>query len=60
MSTLLLATVDSTGVQTGIALAADHLVAVEPLGQLSERGLDDATTQTQDQMESGLFLDVVV
>lgn len=36
-------------------LAADHLVAVEPLGQLSERGLDKATTQTQDQMESGLW-----
>lgn len=35
-------------------LAADHLVAVEPLGQHSERGLDDATTQTQHQMKSGL------
>lgn len=35
-------------------LAADHLVAVEPLGQHSERGLNDATTQTQHQMKSGL------
>lgn len=36
-------------------LAADHLVAVVLLGQLSERGLDDATTQTQNQMQSGLW-----
>lgn len=35
-------------------LAADHLVTVELLGQHSERGLDDATTQTQHQMKSGL------
>lgn len=35
-------------------LAADHLVAVVLLGQLSEWGLDDTTTQTQNQMQSGL------
>lgn len=38
----------------GYLLAADHLVAVVLLGQHSEGGLDDATTQAQDQMQSGL------
>ena len=36
-------------------LAADHLVAVVPLGQLSERRLNDTTTQTQHQMQSGFW-----
>lgn len=35
-------------------LAADHLVAVVFLGQLSEGRLDDAATQTQNQMQGGL------
>ena len=36
MAALLLAAVDSTGVQASITLAADHLVAVVFLGQLAE------------------------
>lgn len=36
VSALLLAAVDCTRVQTGIALAADHLVAVVLLGQHPE------------------------
>lgn len=36
-------------------LAADHLVAVVLLGQLSEGRLDDATAQTQNQMQSGFW-----
>lgn len=43
------------GQETYVALAADHLVAVELGGQSLERGLDDATTQTEDQMEGGLL-----
>ena len=39
MATLLLAAVDSTGVQAGITLAADHLVTVVLLGKLGEGGL---------------------
>lgn len=34
-------------------LAADHLVAVVFLGQLSEGWLNDTTTQTQNQMQGG-------
>lgn len=37
-------------------LAADHLVAVVLLGQHSEWRLNDTTTQTQDQMQSGLWV----
>ena len=43
------------------SLAAYHLVAVVLLRQDAERRLDgDATAQTQDQVECGLLLDVVV
>ena len=46
--------------QPGIADAADHLVAVVLLGQDSQAGLDDATPESEHQVESGLLLDVVV
>lgn len=36
-------------------LAADHLVAVELLGQHSHRRLNDAASQTQHKMEGGLW-----
>ena len=52
--------VDSPRWQTSVALAADHLVAVVLGGKGLERGLDDATTETEDQVESRLLLDVVV
>lgn len=42
---------------TCITLAADHLLAVELGGEGLERGLDDTTTETEDQVESRfLFL----
>ena len=44
--------VDSPRRQTGVALAADHLVTVVLGGKGLERGLNDATTETEDQMES--------
>jgi len=60
VSALLLATIGRTWVKTGVALAADHLVAVVLLRQDTKRGLDDATTETEHQVEGGLLLDVVV
>lgn len=52
--------VDSPGWQTCVALAADHLVAVVLGGQGLERRLNDTATETEDQVESRLLLDVVV
>ena len=40
---------------TYVALAADVLVAVELGGQSLQRGLDDTTTQTEDQVQGGLL-----
>lgn len=40
---------------TYVALAADHLVAVELGGQSLERGLDDTTAEAEDQVEGGLL-----
>jgi hypothetical protein len=52
--------VDSPRWQACVALAADHLVAVVLGSERLERRLDDATTETEDQVESRLLLDVVV
>ena len=52
--------VDGPRRQTGVALAADHLVAVVLGGKGLEGGLDDTTTEAEDQVESRLLLDVVV
>lgn len=41
MPALLLAAVGGTGVEAGVALAADHLLAVVLLGQQTEGGLND-------------------
>jgi hypothetical protein len=60
VTTLALAAVGSTGRETGVALAADHLVAVELGGKSLERRLNDTTTEAEDQVESRLLLDVVV
>lgn len=60
VSALLLAAVGSTRVQTSVALAANHFVAVVLLGENAKRGLNDTTTQTEHQVQSGLLLDVVV
>jgi hypothetical protein len=55
-----LAAVCCTGREAGVALAADLLVAVVLGCKDLERGLDDATTQAQDEMQRALLLDVVV
>lgn len=60
MATLLLAAVGGTWVQTSVALAADHLVAVVLLGENTQRGLNDTATQAEHQVQGRLLLDVVV
>lgn len=40
---------------TYVALAANHLVAVELGGQSLQGRLNDTTTQTEDQVEGGLL-----
>lgn len=60
MATLLFALVGSMGMQAGITLAAYHLVSVVLLGQPVERGLDDTVPQLKNQVQCGLFLDIIV
>ena len=60
MPALLLPAVLGTGRQARVALAADHLLAVECLGQSSQGRVIDTTTQTQHQVQGRLLLDVVV
>jgi len=46
--------------KSGVALAANHLLAVVLLGQHAERGLDDAAAEAKHQVERRLLLNVVV
>jgi len=55
-----LAAVGSSWRESGVAFAADHLLAVVLLRQHAERWFDDATAETQHQVERRLLLDVVV
>lgn len=45
-----LAPESASAVHTYVALAADHLVAVELGGQSLQRGLNNTTTETEDQV----------
>lgn len=45
---------------TYVALAANHLVAVELGGKSLEGGLNDTTTEAEDQVEGGLLFGVSV
>jgi len=60
VTTRALAAVGGTGRETSVALAADHLVAVVGRGEDAERRLNDTTTETEDQVEGRLLLDVVI
>jgi hypothetical protein len=60
VATLLLAAVGGTGRETSVALAANLLVAVVLGGKDLERGLNDTTTETEDEVQGRLLLDVVV
>jgi hypothetical protein len=60
VSALALSAVGRTGRETSVALAADHLVAVELGGESLERGLNETAAETEDQVESRLLLNIVV
>jgi hypothetical protein len=60
VTTLLLAAVLGTRVETSVALAADLLLAVVLTSKGLERGLNDTTTKAENEVKGGLFLDVVV
>merc|ERR1719277_2691828 len=60
VTALLLPAIHRTGVEPGVTLAADHLVAIVLPRQHSQRWLDDAPAQAQDEMKSGLLLDIVI
>ena len=60
VATGLLPAVGGPGVEPGVALPADHLVAVVPLGQDTQGRLDDSAPQSEHQVEGGLLLDVVI
>merc|ERR1712002_387440 len=46
--------------EPGVAFAANHLLAVVLLGQHAEGRLDDATSETQNEMEGRLLLNIIV
>ena len=56
VTALLLTAVGGPGRETGVALSADHLLAVVLGGEGLERWLNDTTTQTEDQVEGRLLL----
>ena len=52
-ASLLTAVVGTRG-QTGVALTADHLLAVVLLGESSQGGLDHTTSHLEEHLQSGL------
>jgi len=54
------AAVGCSWVETSVAFAADHLIAVVFLCQDTKRRLDDTTTQAKYQVQCRFFLNVVV
>ena len=60
VTALSLTAVLGTEGEASIATTADHLFAVGLTGQSGKGGLNHTTTKAEDQMESGLLLDVVV
>ena len=56
VSALLLAAVGGTWWEASVALAADHLVAVELGGQGLKGWLNETTTEAEDQVEGRLLL----
>ena len=65
VATLALSAVSCLGWESGIALAADHLVALVGTGKSGKRWLnldaaDTTATKSEDQVKGGLLLNVVV
>jgi hypothetical protein len=60
VSTLSLTAVGGTRRKTSITLAANHLVTVVLAGQSLQRGFNDTTTKTENQVKGGFLLNVVI
>ena len=65
VAALSLSAVLSLGGKGGVALSADHFFALVLSGESSERGLNGdgssaTTSESEDQVEGGLLLDVVI
>jgi len=60
MSTLLLSAVCSTGWKTCVTFSADRFVTVVSFRKKCQRRIVNAATKTQHQVQSGLFLNIVV
>lgn len=60
MAALALAAVGGLEGESGVALSADLLVAVELLSDGGNSGIHGATTKSKDEVQGGLFLDVVI
>jgi len=60
VTALLLSAVGSSGRKSGVALSADHLIAVVLSREDLQRGLDGTTTQAENQMKGRLLLDIVI
>ena len=60
MPALFLSAVDRSRVQSSVTFAANFLVLVGLSRQDDQGRLDDAAAQTQDQVQGGFFLNVIV
>jgi hypothetical protein len=60
VTALSLTTVGGTRRETSVTLTTDHLLTVVLGSQSLKRGFNNTTTETEDQVESRLLLDVVI
>merc|ERR1719330_214081 len=60
VAALLLAAIHRPSVEAGVALAANHLVAIVLARQDGERWLNDASTKPKHKVQRRLLLDVII
>ena len=60
VTALSLSAIGSLEGKSSITFSADLLVAVEFLGDGSDGGIHDTSSKSEDEVESGLFLDVII
>lgn len=60
MTTLSFSAVGRTRMQSGVAFATYHLIAIVLLSQNAQRRLDDATAKSEHQVQGRLLLYVVI
>merc|ERR1712018_261726 len=60
VTTFLLSAILCTRMQTCVAFATDHFIAVVFLCEQTQTGFDNSTSQSQDEMKSRLLLNVVI